>query len=994
MAAFTLSTSRKFRVFFKTAFILVAAAWGSFIVSQGESLPEPPIYSLDQNQREKWADQTLKSMTLDEKIGQLFMVAAYSNRDKAHEESLAKLITENHIGGLIFFQGGPVRQALMQNRLQAQSKIPLMIGMDAEWGLGMRLDSTMNFAKQMTLGAHPNGDLIYEMGAEIARQCKRLGVHVNFAPVVDVNNNPNNPVINYRSFGENKELVAQYGIAYMKGMQDNGILANAKHFPGHGDTDKDSHYSLPLINKSKKELMALEFYPFEQLIKNDLSSMMIAHLNIPALVKGKNTPTTLSPRVVTKILRRKMKFDGLVFTDAMNMKGVSSFYKPGEADVLALLAGNDVILFPMDVPKAFASIKNAMDKRKLTERDIERHVRRILIAKHKAGLDQFKPAEINNLHKDLHTNSSKALQRKLFKPSITLLGDSTNLIPIKSTQTQKIAAISIGDTAINNPFLNTISLYTKVQKFTIAKDAPQRDYDLLLDKVKGFDLVLTAMHSMGNYRTSNYLMSKSSVDFAEYLEKETQQILTVFGNPYSLINFPKNNTILLAYEDNEHTNTLAAQAIFGGIPIVGKIPVSVGARFKAGDGKSIPNTIRLGYDLPEEDNLNSDTLALVDSIMEFAIKDKVTPGAQILIAKNGKVVYHKAFGTPTYDSKKNVELTDVYDIASITKIAATLPAIINLQAQGRLNVNEPLENYYAPARNTNKSKLIIREMLAHQSGLKGWIRFYLNAFEAENDTTKFFSEEMSGEFPFKITNDLYLRQDYVDTMWNHILTSEVDSPGVYKYSDLPYYFMKEIIENITHRPFDLFVENEIYKPLGLQHLTFKPTDKLPLERIIPTEKDSIFRNELVHGYVHDPGAAMLGGIGGHAGLFSNANDLGILMQMYLNEGTYGGKQILDKNTIKDFTRVAYPPENRRGTGFDKPQMDLGLDGPTALSASPSTFGHSGFTGTCAWVDPENDLVYIFLSNRVYPTSKNSKLAKENYRTRIMQVIYNAMNTAA
>lgn len=994
MAGLTLSTSRKIRVFFKTALILVGTAWGSFIVSQGEDLPEPPVYSLDQSQREKWADQTLKSMTLDEKIGQLFMVAAYSNRDKAHEESLAKLITENHIGGLIFFQGGPVRQALMQNRLQALSKIPLMIGMDAEWGLGMRLDSTMNFAKQMTLGAHPNGDLIYEMGAEIARQCKRLGVHVNFAPVVDVNNNPNNPVINYRSFGENKELVAQYGIAYMKGMQDNGILANAKHFPGHGDTDKDSHYSLPLIKKSKKELMNLEFYPFEQLIKNDLSSMMIAHLNIPSLVRGKNTPTTLSPQVVTKILRRKMKFDGLVFTDAMNMKGVSSFYKPGEADVLALLAGNDVILFPMDVPKAFASIKEALDKRKLTERDIERHVRRILIAKYKAGLNDFKPVIIENLHKDLHTNSSKALQRKLFKPSITLLADTANLVPLKSPQTLKIAAVSIGDTAINNPFLSTLGLYNKIEKFTIAKDAPQRDYDLLLDKVKGFDLVITGMHSMGNYRTSNYLMSKASVAFAEALAKETRQILTVFGNPYSLINFPSANPIILAYEDNEHTNTLAAQAIFGGIPIVGKIPVSVGDRFNAGDGIAVTKSIRLGYDLPEEDNLNSDTLALVDSIMEFAIKDMVTPGAQILIAKNGKVVYHKAFGKPTYESKKNVELTDVYDIASITKIVATLPAIINLQAQGRFNVNEPLENYYAQARKTNKGKLIIREMLAHQAGLKGWIRFYLNASEAENDTIKYFSKKESTAYPFKINNDLYLRQDYVDTMWNHILTSEVEPSGTYKYSDLPYYFMKEIVENITHRPFELYLENEIYQPLGLQHLTFNPISKIPLEQIIPTEKDSIFRKDLVQGYVHDPGAAMLGGIGGHAGIFSNAHDLGILMQMYLNEGYYGGKEILNKEIINDFTRIAYPPENRRGTGFDKPDYELGLDGPTAMSASRSTFGHSGFTGTCAWVDPENELVYIFLSNRVYPTSKNSKLAKENYRTRIMQVIYNAMNTAA
>lgn len=969
-------------------FILSAAAllFAGFKQPPDNSIP---FYALTNTH---WTDSVYLTLSPDERIAQLFMVAAYSNKDKNHVDDIKELVSKYRIGGLIFFQGGPVREAILTNEYQSLSKVPLMISIDGEWGLAMRLDSTTQFPRQMSLGALQNDTLIYQMGAEIARQCKRLGIHVNLAPVVDINSNPLNPVISNRSFGENKYLVARKAAMYMKGMQDNGVMANAKHFPGHGDTDSDSHKTLPTIKHSKEMLDSLDLYPFKQLMEKGLGSLMVAHLFIPSLDSTKNTASTLSKTIVTGLLKNELKFNGLIFTDALNMKGVSKFYPPGVVNVKALLAGNDVLLFAEDVPTAITEIKKAIAKGDITQEEIDKRCKKILLAKQWCGLDCYKPIELQNLIKDLNTPQADLINRKLVESSLTLLQNKNNLIPLQKLDTLKIASLSLGYKT-RNQFQEMLGYYAPVKHFGLDRTAKPSECDSVLKWLKAYDLIIIHVNNTNNSPAKNFGFTDQSSKVLRDVMQQNKTIVNVSANPYIIprIDSLQNaDGIILSYEDNELTQSLSAQLIFGAIGASGKLPVTASTNYKFGTGIQTNSLGRFKYTIPEELGLSTSDFDRIDTIALYGIKEKAYPGCEILVAKEGKVIYQKSFGYHTYENKRAVTNTDIYDLASVTKIAASAPSLMKMVEEHKIKLDDRLCYHLPELEGTNKANIIIREMMAHQAGLRDWIPFWLHTVKKGQYKPGIYSKAQSDSFPVRVANDMYIRKNYTDTIYKEIANSEVKEAGRYKYSDLGYYYLKKIIEQKTGMPLNEYVSKKFYTPLGLSTMGYLPRERFELNRIPPTEYDVKFRKQLVHGDVHDQGAAMMGGVGGHAGVFANANDLAILTQMFMQKGEYAGVRYLDTAIVSEFTRCQYCADNRRAVGFDKPETNATKESPVCDCVSYLSYGHSGFTGTITWADPVKNLVYVFLSNRVYPDAEINKLSKLGIRSKIQKEIYNAV----
>lgn len=958
--------------------IFVAVFIFSFGSIQGQSV----IYQGDT----AWAKEKLQAMSLDEKLGQLFMVAAYSNKGEAHKNEILKLVKDQKVGGLIFFQGGPVRQAKLTNIYQQAATTPLMIAMDAEWGLAMRLDSTFKLPWPMTVGATHDSAMAYAMGREIAKHCKRLGVHVNFGPVVDINTNPDNPIINARSFGESPENVAKLGAAYMKGMQDEHVLASAKHFPGHGDTDSDSHKTLPTVGHNMDRLKSVELSPYSSLIDAGLGSVMVAHLNVPAM-DNTNTPSSISPKIINDYLRKEMKFDGLVFTDALNMRGVADRFPPGEVDAQALIAGNDILLFAQDVPTAKLKIKEALKAGKLTQQNIDNHVYKILLAKSWMGLKEKKYVEPKNIVKDLNPESSQLANRAIYEEAITVLMNREKVIPVKDLKEKKIACVVAG-TEIGTEYYRILKKYANVDLFTYDGTDNQ-----LLNSLSQYDLVIGGVYTSNASPWKSYKIGADVRNFFKRLAIQNKVILTVFANPYSLRTFPEAERVdglVMAYQNHPDAESVAAQIIFGALGARGRMPVSSTDLFSEGFGFDTESLNRLGYALPGQVDLDGIELDKIDLLVKEAISQKATPGCQVIVARHGKVIFDKSYGYHTYDKKRAVTDDDIYDLASITKVSATLPVIMKLVEEGRIDVDKTLGEYIPELRGTNKDSLVIREVLAHQAGLKPWIPFYMETLDHGKQKPEYYSGKRDFNYPCSVADGVYSCRNMRDTVYQRIYDSDLLSTKQYKYSDLGYYLFMQMIETMENTTLDQYTNDWLYSNLGAYTMTYKPLDKFPADRIVPTEDDKVFRRQELRGYVHDQGAAMLGGVAGHAGLFSSANDLAKLMQMYLNEGEYGGIRYLDSITVNEFSRCQYCDEdNRRGIGFDKPQLEDG-PGPTCGCVSPLSYGHTGFTGTMAWVDPAEEIVYIFLSNRVHPDAENRKLLTLSTRTRIQKVIYNSI----
>ncbi|MGI9542797.1 MAG: glycoside hydrolase family 3 N-terminal domain-containing protein [Cyclobacteriaceae bacterium] len=971
------------KVFYSIIFLLLG---GEFAFSQDKHVASA--------EETAWVDSVFKSLSEDQKIGQLFMVAAYSNRDESHFRNIDQLIAKHHIGGLIFFQGGPVRQAQLTNRYQDKASIPLLIAMDGEWGLGMRLDSTISFPRQMTLGAIDNSKLIYQMGAEIAAQFKRLGVHINFAPVVDINSNPKNPVIGTRSFGEDKSKVAEKGLAYMKGLQDNGIMATGKHFPGHGDTGTDSHYTLPVINHSKERMNSVELYPFKELIAQGLQGMMVAHMSIPTYDRTPNKASTLSSSIVTDLLREELGFDGLVFTDALNMKGVTKFYKPGEVDLLALKAGNDVLLFPENVPVAINYIKTALQKKDFKKADLNLRVRKILAAKYRAGLHKLKPVETKGLYKFLNRPQARLVEQTLYEKAVTIARNTKKILPIQVLDTSYFASLTLGSSKIN-AFQKSLENFTSFTHFNLSKNQrSSSNYSTLLKKLGNFNQVVVSLHGLNNSRSKKYGVNPQDLNFLKQLNSRTSVVVVVFGNPYSLQYFEDFDQVICTYQDNSQTHTITPQIIFGALGASGTLPVTASAGYKQGIGSTIESIERLGYSIPEAQGMDSRTLKKIDGIIGKAIKDKATPGAQILVARKGKVIYEKSYGYFTYDSINRVTNETIYDIASITKVVATLQVLMFLEERDLVNLDSKVSEYLPELKYSNKKDIVIRDILTHQAGLLPYIPFWQKTVDEFGLNPKIYSFYPERNFKNQVAPGLYSITSLQDSLWRWTIDSQLRSSRykkeryTYKYSDMGFYMLKKLAEEIINQPIEDFLAQNFYQPLGLTTMTYLPLCKFPIERIAPTEEDNYFRNTLVCGMVHDQGAAMFGGIAGHAGLFSTARDLAVLLQMNLQGGSYGGTRYLSPGTVGSFSQKQYE-KNRRGLGWDKPETKNDK-GPTSRFASTETFGHTGFTGTAVWVDPKFDLIYIFLSNRIHPKANNIKLIKNNTRTKIQDVIYQSI----
>ncbi|MDT0677361.1 glycoside hydrolase family 3 N-terminal domain-containing protein [Autumnicola musiva] len=947
-----------------------------------------PLISKDFTAQKKWVDSLYNTLTLKEKVGQLFMVDVFSSGTDAEIDKTRKLIEEEKIGGVIFSKGGPLRQARLTNEFQQNTEVPLLIGMDAEWGLAMRLDSTFALPWNMTLGAVQNNDLIEEAGAAISRNAKRLGVHINFAPVVDINTNPENPIIGNRSFGENKKKVANKALAFMKGMQREGILSSAKHFPGHGDTSSDSHKTLPTISFSKRRIDSVEVYPYRKMIQEGLSSVMVAHLNVPSLEKEKGVPSSLSKAIVTDLLKNELDFHGLIFTDALNMKGASNYSEPGDIDLAAFLAGNDVLLISEDVPEASRKIIDAYKEGTITEQRLSHSVKKILYAKYKSGLNNYEPVDTTYLFEELNNIRDKALFDKLTENSITVLKNNTGILPVKKLAEKKIAYVNFGD-GDGSAFLEQLKKYTKIDwvRANTLSD--------LQEKLAAYDQVIVGFHKADPNPWATYRFSEKEIVWLYQIARHNKITLSIFARPYALLDIPSFTDIeavVLGYQNNETAQQKVAQVLFGATEAKGKLPVSIGKEFPEGTGLRTRNLNRLSYGIPETVGMNSAKLEKIDSIINYAIAEKMTPGAQILVARKGKVIYQRNFGYQKYEENLPVTDTTVYDLASLTKILATLPFIMEQEEKDIISFDTTLGELMPIFRGSNKENIRLQDMLMHYARLKVWIPFYVSTLDKKTrkPSDVFYNKIPAEAFHTQVADHMYIRDDAQDTILSVIRDSSLERKKEYKYSDLPFYILKYYLEDFYKTNMHALTQEKFYRPLGANYTGYLPLSRFSIEQIAPTEEDKLWRSQTVHGYVHDQGAAMQGGIGGHAGLFSNSNDVAKIMQMYLNGGNYGGEEFLKPETISKFNTCYYCDQDvRRGVGFDKPQLHNA--GPTCGCASPASFGHSGFTGTFAWADPAEEIIYVFLSNRTYPDSNNRELIRKDIRSKIQKVIYEAID---
>lgn len=976
--------------------ILTVAILLSAIAAAAQSA-DPPFLKYAEH---PWVDSVMKSLTAEERIGQLIWIAGFANRGISYDVEISNMVGKYGIGGVIFFQGNAPKQVEMINYFREVSKVPPLIAIDGEWGLGMRLEEIEDFPYQMTLGAIRNDSLIYAMGRLIALQMKRSGVDINLAPVADVNNNPKNPVINYRSFGERPEAVAAKTIAYMMGMQDNGIMAVAKHFPGHGDTEVDSHLDLPVIRHDRARLELVELLPFRALVKSGIGGVMPGHIWIPALDSANNLPATISHPILTGLLKEDMEFKGLILSDAMNMGGITRYTKPGESEVMALKAGMDVLEYVIDPEKAIKSIMAAVKTGELTQAGIDERCRKVLAAKYWAGLNIPAPLTDYRIVEDLFTPEMKALNRELYASAMTVLENKENILPLRRLESLRIATLAVNRREVSE-YQKSLGRYSRMDHFTIDLNGGE-GYWQLLEKLKGYDVVITGIYG-NDQRSGRALGVNAGLDsLLTKLNRQNKAIITWFGSPYSIAGLPSIENaagVILAYQMNEYTESLAAQLIFGGFGARGSLPVTISEKYHAGYGIKTAGDIRLQFGFPESAGMNSSILnTKIDSLAMLGITEGAYPGCIVMVARKGIVVFNKTYGHHEYDGRIEVKEDDIYDLASVTKISAATPGLMMLDGEGRFSPDEYLGTYVPFFKGSNKEKIVLRDMLTHQAGLVSWIPFWR---ETMNPSTgefrnRTFQPGPSDRFPVFVANNLYIHKTYRNRLFRDIRESKMGEKK-YVYSDLTFIIAPEIISSITGGDWVAYITENLYKKLGAYDITFNPYLRYPLSRIVPTEYDSLFRRQLLHGMVHDEGAAMLGGESGHAGLFATAGDLLKLMEMYRRMGSYGGDQLIPEKIMKEYTSYQFAESgNRRGLGFDKPipnnnELPDKEVYPVRV-ASPSSFGHSGFTGTFTWIDPEKELTYVFLSNRVYPTRNNSKLSDLNIRTGILQALYDSILT--
>ena len=970
-----------------------------------------------QDAESRWVDSVYNSLTLEQRVGQLICMRA-NQPDKPFYEDVAKYIKKYNIGGVCFFRADAEAQVKKTNEWQALAQTPLMVSIDAEWGLAMRVNKTLAYPYQMTLGAVADDQLIYEMGQQVAEQCQRMGIHVNFAPVVDVNSNAANPVIGMRSFGENPENVGNKGVAYAMGMQSKGLITSMKHFPGHGNTSTDSHLTLPTVTRTMDEVRDIELAPFRKMIEGGVNGAMVGHLYFPAIEKVKNTSSSLSYGVVTDLLKEEMGFEGLIFTDGLDMKGVSEKVRNDSVPYVAFMAGNDVLILPHDVPFAIKTIKAAAERDPVAEARLEESCKKILRYKYRAGLNNYKALSTENLMTDLKKKSYIELRQQLYDEAITMLRNENQVIPLANNK--KIAVVTIGNTK-NDVNSGLVERGFSTTSFVVEKDKIASKSAEWLKKLEAYDLVVVSIEKTTMFASKNYGINDATVNFFNRLVAQNDVILNLFACPYALDMFRINNSVkavVVGYQDEVPAVDAVVRLLAGELEPHGTLPVSV-SKFKCGEGIVIGTPVKPKYTLPfKEEPVKSEPVkgqlmqnepvesvpdvALpvskmdekyarrLDSVAKAGIKGKAYPGCQIVAMKDGHVVYDTCFGTFTYGGGHRVQPDDMYDIASCTKIFASTLAIMKLYDDGLIDLNKTLADFFPYLKGKAHGKLKLIDIMTHQAGLKAWIPFYKVTVNEDGPMAEFYSNQMDKNHNVRVAENLYLINDYADRIFDSVAKTPLGKKK-YLYSDMGFYYMPKIVKQLTNQNIEEYLNEKFYRPMNLSHICYQPLNHFTREQIAPTENDTVFRMQLVWGDVHDQAAAMFGGVAGHAGLFANAHDLAVLMQMFLDEGTYNGVQYLKPETVRYFTRAPYSSsnDNRRGIGFDKLPVNKKGSSTASKSGSMKGYGHTGFTGTFVWADPENKTVIVFLSNRVHPFPDPNKLARQGIRTTLHDILYEA-----
>lgn len=971
---------------------------------------------VDQVAMNQWVDSVFNSLTPEGRVGQLIIAAVTPSGNDATRELVKRLVTQNLVGGLIYEESSIADQAAVTNLAQSLAAVPLMITIDGEWGLGMRLKEVPNFQRNLILGALDDDMLLYEYGREVARQCRRMGIHVNFAPVLDVNDNPLNPVIGDRSFGESPELVARHAIAFARGLEDGGVMAVGKHFPGHGSSSEDSHKTLPVINKSLQEINTCELVPFRRFIDSGLSGILTAHLLVPAIEGGK-APTSLSPDCVGKLLRDDMGFEGLIFTDALNMKGATQMLK-GSACVNALLAGNDVLLMPENVGAEVAAVLHAVNSGVISQNVIDERCKKML--RYKYALQLTGPQHVNtaNLVNDVNSSRATVLKRQLTAGSITVIKNNDNILPIHNLQSRHIAVATIGnEDGTASMFTRRCADYAEVKRFDLDKVGSASDLaEQLHDGHFNTIIVEVGADNAANRAALNAVVKKCK-----------NLIVVLTCKPYEIKNYGAAVTnkhvkaVVLTYQNNKLAEDYAAQTIFGGNAAGGNLPVSLSfkgkkTRYDAGHGIHYPAT-RLGYSIPAEVGLDARLTAQIDSVCRLGVQQHAFPGCQVIVARHGKVVYKGSFGTIDYGSKVKVDDNTLFGLASVSKATGTISGVMKAFDDGKFDLDDKASQYIPGLRDGDKEDITFRDLLYHETGMPASLNMWQMMMDPKTYSGVLIAGAEDANHPIKVMNgawghkDAKLRTDILSThktdkfniaiadgIWGGRVTYDSIMNRLYHaklgkkkylYSCCNFSLLADAVQRMTHSPLNYYVNNYIFAPLGAYHTMYRPLSKFGRDDIAYTEVDTYLRRQHIHGYVHDELAAFSGGVQGNAGLFSNANDLAKLFQMWLNGGTYGGVRLLKASTVETFT-TQKSPNSHRGLGFDKPVIGDPDASNTCPEATPETFGHTGFTGTCFWVDPKNDMFYIFLSNRVSPTRNNPNFGRISARSHINTLIYRAI----
>src|SRR5574344_1526868 len=927
-----------------------------------------------------WVDSVMGKLSFEDKVAQLMMVRVPSKMNAKQQKDFDKLITDYHVGGVCFFAGTCANQLQQTVRYQKMTIVPLFVSLDAEWRLGIPLNDDYSLPRQMMIGAisEKNDTLIYQMGIEVAKQCNKMGININFAPSVDLNSNPLNPVIGARAFGEDKTRVAAKGMLYAKALQKNGVMAVAKHFPGHGDTDVDSHSNLPVIDHTKAYIDTVDTYPFRRLIRGGVHGVMVGHLQVMSYDNRRNMPASLSEKIINQLLRKQLNLHGLVFTDGLDMKAITNIYKGGEAEIAALMAGVDLLVLPTDVVETFCLAKEKAASDSEFVQLIDLKCRNVLREKYRCGLNELKLDELTVPSKaDIHR--CEIVSSQIASKALTLVRNEKNILPLQAKD--KVLYIAVGncDTAIT------------------------RINDSLAARLASAEKVVISLYARSNPTSqNNYGVSSSNLDIIRQIVNfNSRTALVIYGSPYILKYFPveeKRKTtvdasvvlpqnpiaqsllpaaIVVAYQDMPEVRSVVPAALRGKTPFEGLLPITID-QYKVGMQKQ-PSKVRDPYSGVREMGMDVNCFKMIDSIVTMGIEKGAYPGCQILVARNGKIIYNEGYGHQTYEaSSPAVDTATIYDLASLTKVTATTFAVMKLVDAGKIKLDDPLSRYLPYLKHTNKKHLTIRAVLSHNARLKAFDSYYKNV---DADCANCSLDAHNA-----------LRSDNCrDAVMKLVTESDLNKDNKYLYSDLGFMLLADMVRVVSGQTLDIFMQQQFYGPMGMINTTFCPRlHNVDTTRIAPTEKDTYYRHRLLRGEVHDPNAAAMGGVSGHAGLFSTATDIYCLYQMMLDGGVYKNHRYLSTDVIETFNQRYFTNKgNRRALGFDKPLIH-GRSTHVASEATQSSYGHTGFTGTMVWVDPKYNLVYIFLSNRVYPDATTNKLAQLDIRTNIQSLIYQSI----